>query len=140
MKNMSMKKALAILVVSLLIVSISTFCFASGMPDPGDFHGDAGSAESGIMNVSEMILGIIQIIGVAVAVIMLVVLAIKYISAAPSEKGDIKKSAFVYIVGALLLFGGVAVLNIIKNTGEDLEDATASIVVVSNQNTDVKVA
>ncbi len=51
-----------------------------------------------------------------VAVAMLVVLAIKYISAAPAEKADIKKSAFIYVVGALLLFGGVAVLNIIQNT------------------------
>lgn len=139
MRNISMKKALAILMIALLIVSVSTLCFASGMPDPGDFKGDAGDAESGIMNVSNMILGIVQVIGVAVAVIMLVVLAIKYISAAPAEKGDIKKSAFVYVIGALLLFGGVAVLNIIQRAGEELE-TTTGYVIVNEQKSDIEVA
>lgn len=137
MKNISMKKALAMIIVALLIVSISTLCFA--IPDPGDFQGDAGSAETGIMNVSNMVLGIAQVIGVAVAVIMLVILAIKYISAAPSEKGDIKKSAFVYVIGALLLFGGVAVLNIIQRAGQELEDTTA-YVIVNEQKSDIEVA
>ncbi len=137
MKNISMKKALAMIIVALLIVSVSTLCFA--IPDPGEFRGDAGSAETGIMNVSNMILGIAQVIGVAVAVIMLVILAIKYISAAPSEKGDIKKSAFVYVIGALLLFGGVAVLNIIQRAGEELEDTTA-YVIVNEQKSDIEVA
>ena len=137
MKNISMSKILAMLIIVLLIVSVSTLCLA--IPDPGEFHGDAGSAESGIMNVSNMVLGIVQVIGVAVAVIMLVVLAIKYISAAPSEKGDIKKSAFVYVIGALLLFGGVAVLNIIQRAGEELEDTTA-YVIVNEQKSDIEVA
>lgn len=137
MKNISMKKALAMIIVALLIVSVSTLCFA--IPDPGDFKGDAGSAETGIMNVSNMVLGIAQVIGVAVAVIMLVILAIKYISAAPSEKGDIKKSAFVYVIGALLLFGGVAVLNIIQRAGQELEDTTA-YVIVNEQKSDIEVA
>lgn len=137
MKNISMSKILAMLIIVLLIVSVSTLCLA--IPDPGEFHGDAGSAESGIMNVSNMVLGIVQVIGVAVAVIMLVVLAIKYISAAPSEKGDIKKSAFVYVIGALLLFGGVAVLNIIQRAGEELEDTTA-LVIVNEQKADIEVA
>lgn len=137
MKNISMKKALAMIIVALLIVSVSTLCFA--IPDPGDFHGDAGSAGTDIMDVSELILGVVQVIGVAVAVIMLVVLAIKYISAAPSEKGDIKKSAFVYVIGAFLLFGGVAVLNIIQRAGQDLEDTTA-YVIVNEQKSDIEVA
>ena len=137
MKNISMSKILAMLIIVLLIVSVSTLCLA--IPDPGEFHGDAGSAESGIMNVSNIVLGIVQVIGVAVAVIMLVVLAIKYISAAPSEKGDIKKSAFVYVIGALLLFGGVAVLNIIQRAGEELEDTTA-LVIVNEQKADIEVA
>lgn len=138
MKNISMKKALAMLVIALLIVSVSTLCFAD-VPDPDFISGDAGSAGTGITNVSDMILGIVQIIGVAVAVIMLVVLAIKYLSAAPGEKAEIKKSAFIYVIGALLLFGGVAFLQIIQNAGNELQDATA-VVTVNEQKADIEVA
>ena len=127
MKNISMKKILVVLMVALLVISISSICFATVI-GPGEIVADPSVAGDKIQDVSGTILGVIQVIGVAVAVIMLVVLAIKYISAAPSEKADIKKSAFVYIIGALLLFGGVALLNVIQSAGEELEDITAMVV------------
>ena len=46
---------------------------------------------------------------------MLIVLAIKYISAAPNDKAEIKKHAVVYVVGAVILFGATVILEIIKN-------------------------
>ena len=51
----------------------------------------------------------------AVAIIMLVVMAIKYISAAPSEKAELKKSATVYVVGAIVLFAATGILQVVKN-------------------------
>lgn len=128
MKNISMKKVLVFLLVALLVVSLSSVCFARVDVNLGDFEGDPGEARDPIMNVSNLVLGVAQVIGVAVAVVMLVVLAIKYISAAPAEKADIKKSAFIYVVGALLLFGGVAVLSIIQNAGNDIADTMAMVV------------
>lgn len=128
MKSLTMKKMLAVLMIALLVVSISSVCFASGLLDPGSIQGQSSNASDSIQDISGIILGIVQVIGIAVAVIMLVVLAIKYLSAAPSEKADIKKSAFVYVIGALLLFGGVALLNIIKDAGERLETETGLVV------------
>ncbi len=60
-------------------------------------------------------INLVQVVGMAVAIIMLVVMAIKYISAAPSEKAEIKKSATVYIVGAIVLFAAAGILQVIKN-------------------------
>ena len=57
---------------------------------------------------------VVQVVGVGVAVIMLVVLAIKYISAAPSDKAEIKKHAVVYVVGAIVLFAASGILGIIR--------------------------
>ena len=45
---------------------------------------------------------------------MLIVLAIKYISAAPGDKAEIKKHAVVYVVGALVLFGASGIIEVIK--------------------------
>ena len=45
---------------------------------------------------------------------MLIVLAIKYISAAPGDKAEIKKHAVVYVVGAVILFAATGILQIIR--------------------------
>ena len=50
-----------------------------------------------------------------VAITMLLVLAMKYMSAAPSEKADIKKHAVVYVVGAVVMFAASGLLTIIGN-------------------------
>ena len=67
------------------------------------------------VNIIGAIITIVQIIGTGVAIIMLIVLAIKYISAAPGDKADIKKHAVVYVVGAVVLFAASGILQIVKN-------------------------
>ncbi len=75
---------------------------------------DTGAASS-INNIIGSVITIVQVVGVGVAIIMLIVLAIKYISAAPGDKADIKKHAVVYVVGAIVLFAASGLLGIIKN-------------------------
>ena len=78
-----------------------------------------GAAES-VNAMIGSILTVAQVIGVGVAVIMLIVLAIKYISAAPGDKADIKKHAVVYVVGAVVLFAASGILQIIKNFAKNV--------------------
>ena len=75
----------------------------------------SSGADGAIGKIGSMVLSVAQIVRTAVAVIMLIVLAIKYISAAPNDKADIKKHAVVYIVGAIVLFAASALLGIVKN-------------------------
>ena len=50
-----------------------------------------------------------------VTVILLVILGVKWISATPDAKADIKKSAVIYVVGARLVFVTGAILQVIRN-------------------------
>ena len=75
---------------------------------------DNTGASGTVSTIIGSIITIVQIIGVGVAIIMLIVLAIKYISAAPGDKADIKKHAVVYVVGAIVLFAASGILGIIK--------------------------
>ena len=81
--------------------------------EPGAY--DKTTASSSVSKMSNAILSVVQVVGIAVAVIMLVVLAIKYISAAPSDKAEIKKHAVVYVVGAVVLFAASGILGIIRS-------------------------
>ena len=115
-----MKKSLKLIIavaILAIIASISTVSLCADLEWVNPTT--SGEAAGKVTSMSNQIIGIIQIIGTAIAVVMLIWLAIKYISAAPSEKADIKKSATIYVVGAVLLFGAVGVLQIIKGFTED---------------------
>ena len=65
-------------------------------------------------NVVATVISSIRIIGVCFAVVMLLRVAMKYMSAAPGDKADIKKSAVAYVVGAIVLFAVTGILTIIE--------------------------
>lgn len=71
-------------------------------------------ATGSVQRIIASIISVTQIIGIGVAIIMLIVLAIKYISAAPSEKAEIKKTVTIYVVGAVVLFAASGILEIVK--------------------------
>ena len=116
-------KVLSVIILAvLLIVSIATVVnadevFFDKVDETSVTNGasDTSGAASSLNRIIGSVITIVQVIGVGVAIIMLIVLAIKYISAAPGDKADIKKHAVVYVVGALVLFGASGILQIIKN-------------------------
>lgn len=75
---------------------------------------DTTGASSSVNSIVSTVITIVRIIGVAVALIMLLVVAMKYMSAAPGEKAEIKKSAIVYVVGAIVLFAVTGILGLIN--------------------------
>ena len=96
--------------------SISVGTIVSGASD------DTGAARS-INKMIGAVLTVVQVIGVGVAVIMLVVLAIKYIAASPGDKAEIKKHAVVYVVGAVVLFAASGILGIIRKFAGNISAA-----------------
>jgi len=116
MKNKAIKILSFVMIVLMVTTALSTV-FAAGEVDllnPDSMKGTSTTTSTKASTLMNQILGIVQVVAMGIAVIMLVVLAIKYISAAPSEKADIKKSMITYIVGAVLLFGATGILQIVK--------------------------
>ena len=73
-----------------------------------------GTATTKVQYVMKACISIVRIVGMCIAVTLLLVVAIKYMSAAPGDKADIKKASFAYVVGAVILFGAVGILGIIN--------------------------
>ena len=65
--------------------------------------------------VVEAVLSITRTVGAGVAVIMIIVVAMKYMISAPGDRAEIKKHAIVYVTGAIILFASSAILGIIKD-------------------------
>lgn len=73
------------------------------------------NTDTGIIGGINMIIGLMQIAGTGVALIMISVLGIKYILASVEEKAEIKKTALPVVIGAVLLFGAVNLIAILEN-------------------------
>lgn len=121
---MTMKKIMKIVVVMLMMVLaitvISQSVLAAGI-DPATASlsntfnkQDNSGASEAASNVIGAIINIAQVIGMGVAIIMLIVLAIQYIAASPEGKAEIKKNSTIYIVGAVILFAASGILGIIR--------------------------
>lgn len=116
-------KVISLLIISLIVLSMVSVVFGAGdyketMRDLIDTMdtapGETNATKTATSIVTNLII-IFRIVGVTAAILMLLVVAMKYMTSAPSEKAEIKKSAVVYIVGAVILFAVTGILGIISN-------------------------
>lgn len=70
---------------------------------------------SGSKKAVENILGLIQWIGYAIAVGMLIYIGIKYVMSAANEKADLKKGLINYLIGAIIIFAASTVVGWVKS-------------------------
>ena len=116
---MTKSKVMRIISIALIaifaLMMLSQVAFAAELNTSSFTREDKSGASNAVTNIIGSIINIAQIIGMGVAIIMLIVLAIQYIAAAPEGKAEIKKNSTIYIVGAIILFSAAALLQIIKN-------------------------
>lgn len=114
MNYKTVTKIITILLIIATILGAVNMVFAVDIPKGSD----KGIAGTGLDTTTSNIIGIVQFICYAAAVILLVVLGVKWIAAAPDQKADIKKSAIIYVVGAALVFAAGAILQVIRKVME----------------------
>lgn len=93
---------------------MKTLVAPDGIPE------QATSASEKATTVISVIITIIRIVGVTIAIVMLLTVAMKYMTAAAGEKAEIKKSAVQYVVGAVVLFGAVGILGIVNDFAKNI--------------------
>ena len=114
-KNRLFKIIISIFIILTLIMIFSQTVSALGI-NMDSFKGkdDKSEATNKVANTIGTVINIIQIIGVGIAILMLVILGIKWVGESPSGKAQITKSIQYYIVGAIFIFSAIALLQIVK--------------------------
>ena len=118
-----MKKIISLLIVLLLasiFVGINNV-YAAG--DAGidqlitsmDGTSTAVAADDKVGGIINTIIGLLQVAGSGISLIVITILGIKYILASPGEKADVKKSAMPIAIGCVLLFGAVNLIAAIES-------------------------
>ena len=100
--------SIVLIVAMMLTVVMGTTSMAAGETVNKLFSGGTANTE-GIENVGTNFVDIITTVGIIVAVVVLLILGIKYMMGSASEKAEYKKTMIPYLVGAILIFGASAI-------------------------------
>lgn len=107
-----------ILLTIMLVTSIAGVVFAA--PDIDKTIGDIDGAKAGdttkVTNIGGKIINIIQVVGIVVAIAVVLIIGIKYMTASVEQKAEYKKVMIPYIIGAVLLVAGTSIVKVIFNT------------------------
>lgn len=126
-----MKKAskiITMLVIAVMVLSIGVSVFATEGPaglingmKPKDY-----TDNTGLSGIIQSIVKMINIVGVGIAIIILLVLGVKYMMGSAEEKADYKKSMIPYLVGAILIFAGTSIVSVVVNLATSIGNGTDS--------------
>ena len=112
----SVKIISTLILAVMLVMSIASIAIAAPDTDKiiGDIeNGGKGTDTNKITTIGGNIVNIIQVVGIVIAIIVLLVIGIKYIIGSAEEKAEYKKTMIPYIVGALLIFAGTSIVKVI---------------------------
>lgn len=106
-----------ILIISAIIFIPKTYAsdvtnLISSMNGTSDLSQVSGNKISDTIN---NVIGLIQLAGTGISVVVVTMLGIKYILASPSEKADVKKQIAPILIGCVLLFGAVNLVAIVAD-------------------------
>lgn len=81
--------------------------------------GDGANSEE-LKEKTENVLGIVQVIGSVVSVIMLIAIGIKYMLGSVEEKAEYKQTIIPYLIGAALVFSGTTIPQILYQISKNI--------------------
>lgn len=114
-------KVVRIVILILVIIFIISFFYVSNAAGSGQYIIDNFKGEkpnNGIDEVRKVlgvILNIIRVTGAGIAIIMLTILAGKYMMSSAGEKAEIKKHAGTYVIGAIVMISAAGILGIVRD-------------------------
>lgn len=124
-----MQKSIKMISMALIILTIlcTTASMVLAAPDLSqsikDLGGGTAQGTTSVMNVGKMVVAIVQTVGIVVAVVVLLVLGIKYMMGSAEEKAEYKKTMIPYLVGAVLIFAATTIVNVVYNMANGLNSA-----------------
>ncbi len=112
-----------ILMVIMVLTSLTSIVLAapdlSGKIDEIG-QGNANANTGKIITLGQTVVTIMQTVGIVVAVVVLLVLGIKYMMGSAEEKAEYKKTMIPYVVGAILIFAATTIVNVVYQLANGL--------------------
>lgn len=126
-----MKKQVKVISIMLIVLtvlcSLSTIVLADVSSDLTTISkGNSTAKTERVVNLGATIVTIMQTVGVVVAVVVLLILGIKYMMGSAEEKAEYKKTMIPYLVGAILIFASTTIVSVVYNVANGLNSTANS--------------
>ena len=114
--RMSVIRIFVTICITFLVLSVfSTVLATEGGTsnfNPAEFNsgGVSSKVTDVVENTSGTIVAALRIISVAVAIVIILVIAMKYMMSSAGDRADIKKHAVAYITGTFILFAAAQII------------------------------
>ena len=104
-----MKKQIKIAIIALIVIVIFNMLVGTVFADESSLIKNVGKGgtsveTTGVQNFGKAIVSVTRVLGVVVAVVVLLVLGVKYMIGSAEERAEYKKTMVPYIVGAIIIF------------------------------------
>ena len=103
-----------ILLVVGLVINNNSFSWDMNLEQFEGENGNAGRAGNTVTGIVGALINLMSTVGAGVAIIMLVVIGIQYVSKGAEGKAEAKKDLEGYVIGAVILFGVSGLLKLLK--------------------------
>ncbi|MBR3613748.1 MAG: hypothetical protein IKL55_01025 [Clostridia bacterium] len=117
MSKKNVLKIILMLFIIICIISLTNITNAATVSSgsvTGFVTNSSVTGSDTVIQIVASVLDVVRTIGAAVAVVILLVISGKYLMASAGDRADIKKYAFNYVVGAIILMSASGILSIIK--------------------------
>ena len=112
-------KILRVLLLAIMLFSCFTKVFAAGTPiSPADVKPDYSTEDGGLKEKAGKIMGMIRNAAAIAAVIMVMILGVKYMLGSAEEKSGYQKSFIPLIIGIVLVVAATQIATFIFNMAE----------------------
>lgn len=110
-------KIISIVMIVTMLIALVTPVFAV---DPAKIKANEDNTGK-ITSLGSQIIGIVTTIGSVVAVLVLVVLGVKYMMGSAEEKAEYKKTLMPYVIGAVLVFAASTIAGVIFSFSKNIQ-------------------
>ena len=114
-KQVKIVSIILVIMIALMAVSNVVLAAPNLSADIKDMANGSGNQPKEVLDLGKTIVSIMQTVGIVVAVVVLLVLGIKYMMGSAEEKAEYKKTMIPYLVGAILIFASTTIANVVYN-------------------------
>lgn len=112
------KYIITVITIMLAIFMISSFvCKTNALGldaiDDPEAYIKNSEPHGAVVGIGNVIVWIVRTVGEAISVLMLLIIGIKYVMGSVEERAEYKQSMGPYIIGAILIFSGSALVDVI---------------------------
>ena len=113
---MRKKRICVICFLMIVMLGINSMSYAASEINPDDFGSIYDDPiDQNLATAGGKIVGVVQVVGTAVAVITLIIIGVKYMVSSPNDKAEMKSKMIPFVIGAVILFGASNLLSLVVN-------------------------